>query len=130
MFINIRSNDNTITALGVPVVYYRLKQKDIDGKFTYSRIVALSIDNNNRSIVLLYPNPATSEANLTITISKPEKIQGRITDAAGRIIKQQQWNVVGGSTSFTIDVSALTKGIYYLELKGETMNERKQFVKQ
>ena len=121
--------DNNITTLGVPVVYYRLKQVDIDGRFTYSRIVALSID-NSRSIVLLYPNPVFNEANITITISKAEKIQTRIFDNEGRVVKKQQWNIAAGSTSLSVDVSSLAKGMYYLELKGETINERKKFIKQ
>ena len=121
--------DNNITSLGVPVVYYRLKQKDIDGQFTYSRIVALSIDNSG-SIVLLYPNPVFNQANVTITINKAEKIQSRIVDNTGRVVKQQQWNLIAGSSSLSVDVSLLAKGMYYLELKGETINERRQFVKQ
>jgi len=53
----------------------------------------------------------------------------RIIDNAGRIIKQQQTILIEGSNALSLDVSGLTKGIYVLELKGETVNERKQFVK-
>jgi hypothetical protein len=120
--------DNNITSLGVPVVYYRLKQKDIDGHFTYSRIVALSIG-DSKSSVLFYPNPVINEANLTITINKPQQVQARIIDNAGRVVKQQQWNLSAGSVSLSVDVKGLAKGVYYLELKGKTINERKQFVK-
>ena len=48
----------------------------------------------------------------------------------GRVVKQQQLNLTAGSTSLSIDVSILAKGMYYMELRGETMNERKGFVKQ
>jgi N-acetylneuraminic acid mutarotase len=120
--------DNDIVSLGVPVVYYRLKQKDKDGRFTWSRIVALSID-NSKNLILIYPNPVINEANLTITVNKKEKVQVRIIDNTGRIIKQQQMNLTEGSNALSLDVSGLTKGIYFLELKGETVNERKQFVK-
>jgi N-acetylneuraminic acid mutarotase len=125
---NYNYTDNNISALTIPVVYYRLKQKDIDGGFTYSRIVALPVD-NSKNLVLFYPNPAINEASLTITIAKQDKVQLRITDNTGRIIKQQQLNPPAGSTSLPVDVSGLTKGIYFLELKGQTVNERKQFVK-
>ena len=121
--------DNNISSLGVPVVYYRLKQKDIDGHFTYSRIVVLSI-HNNRNIVLFYPNPVVNEANLTITVSRPEQVQTRIIDNAGRVVKHQQWNLQTGSTSLLVDVSGLAKGMYRLELKSETICESKQFIKQ
>lgn len=126
---NYSYTDNNIAALVVPVDYYRLKQIDIDGKFTYSKIIALSID-NSRNVVLLYPNPAFNELNLSVSITKADKVQGRVIDNAGRVVKQQQWNLSAGSTAITIDVNALAKGMYYLELKGENINERKQFVKQ
>ena len=110
------------------MIYYRLKQTDVDGRFTYSRIVALSLANKN--IVLFYPNPVQNEANLTITIDKAEQVQGRIIDNAGRVVKQQQWKLAAGSTSLSVDVNGLAKGMYYLELTGETINERKRFIKQ
>ena len=118
-----------MTALAVPVVYYRLRQKDTNGRFTYSRIVALSID-NSKNIVLFYPNPVINEANLAITVSKKEKVQVTIIDNAGRIIMQQQMNLTNGSNTLSLDVSLLTKGIYFLELKGETINDQRKFVKQ
>jgi Repeat of unknown function (DUF5650)/Secretion system C-terminal sorting domain len=121
--------DPSVTALGVPIVYYRLQKKDLDGKITYSKIIVLLVD-DKKNMVLLYPNPVINELNLSVSINKPERVRGRIIDNTGRIIKQQQWNLTSGSTSLTIDVSSLANGIYYLKLKGETINERKQFVKQ
>lgn len=120
--------DNNISSLAVPVVYYRLKQKDIDGAFTYSSIVVISI-NDNKNIVLFYPNPVTTEANVTITIKKAEQVQGKIINNAGRVVKQMRWNLNAGSTALQVDVKGLASGIYWLELKGETINERKQFMK-
>jgi hypothetical protein len=35
-----------------------------------------------------------------------------------------------GTTSLTVDIKGLASGMYYLELKGETINERTQFIKQ
>jgi hypothetical protein len=49
---NYNYTDN-IAALAVPIVYYRLKQKDIDGRFTYSGIVVLSIDNSKQYCFVL-----------------------------------------------------------------------------
>ena len=101
---------------------------DIDGKFVYSKIIALSLENKN--IVLLYPNPAINEVNLAVTVLKSNKAQLRIIDNMGRVVKQQQLNLTAGSTSLSIDISTLAKGMYYMELKGETINERRQLIKQ
>ncbi|MEP7163391.1 MAG: choice-of-anchor tandem repeat GloVer-containing protein [Ferruginibacter sp.] len=120
--------DKNVVALKVPVIFYRLKQIDIDNRFAYSKIVVLNIKSSNTAV--LYPNPVTDNANLLINIYKPEQVQERIIDNAGRIVQQQQMNLPAGSISVSIDVSNLAGGIYYLELKGETMNEHKQFIKQ
>ncbi len=119
--------DFNISSLGVSVVYYRLKQLDIDGKFVYSKIIVLSPENKN--IVLLYPNPVINEMNLALTVLKSGPIQLSIIDNLGRRIKQQQLKLTAGANAVFVDVSNLPKGIYYLELKGININERKQFVK-
>ncbi len=123
-----RYTDNDILTLGPSFVYYRLKQLDVDGKFAYSKIVALSIE--NRNIVKLYPNPATKEVNLLVTVTKKEQAQLKIIDNYGRVVKQQDTNLSIGSTTLSMDISGLSKGMYYVEIKGETVNERKSFVKQ
>ena len=119
---------DNVSALNVPFVYYRLKQKDIDNHYSYSQIVALRIDNSN--VVLLYPNPVSDKATVTVIIKKNEKVEAEILDNVGRIIKQEQWFLTAGSSSLSVDVSTLTKGLYYLQLKGATFNERKRFLKQ
>ena len=121
--------DKKITSLGVPILYYRLKQKDNNGGFTYSRIISLVI-NEGKETVTIYPNPVTDEAAFIIRINQAEKIQGRITDNSGRIVKKQQWNIQAGSSSLPLDIAGLAKGIYTLELEGERTHEKKQFVKQ
>jgi hypothetical protein len=120
--------DPNIVSLNVAVVYYRLKQLDMDGRTTYSQIVALSPGNKN--IVLFYPNPVQDKASLMITINKPEQVQYRVIDNTGRIFAEQRRNIITGSNVLSIDVNCLAKGMYWLELKGETMNERKSFVKE
>lgn len=39
------------------VSYYRLKQTDFDGKYTYSNIVPIKIENDQKNGMLVYPNP-------------------------------------------------------------------------
>jgi uncharacterized delta-60 repeat protein len=119
--------DQDVASLDAAVLYYRLLQKDMDSRQTYSRIIALTVDRSN--IVLFYPNPVVNEANLAITIERADRVQARIIDNQGRVVKQQQWNLAAGSTSLSIDVESLSKGVYYLELKGESLIYKRQFVK-
>jgi uncharacterized repeat protein (TIGR03803 family) len=121
--------DKKITSLGVPLLYYRLKQKDNNGRFTYSRIITLLI-NGGKETVTIYPNPVTDEVAFIIRINQAEKIEARITDNSGRVVKRQEWKLQAGSSTLSLDVTGLAKGIYTLEIKGERTHERKQFLKQ
>jgi hypothetical protein len=50
--------------------YYRLKQVDFDGKYSYSSIVVLnctSIENQSPTSITIFPNPATD--NLSVNIN-------------------------------------------------------------
>ena len=120
--------DYKFASLNVPVVYYRLKKLDKDGRFTYTRSISLSIENKNT--ILFYPNPVPDKANLVITVNKSEQVHCRIIDNAGRVFKQLQWNLPAGVTSLQVDVSGLAKGMYYLDLKGQTISEKKKFIKE
>jgi len=107
--------DPGITSLGVSMVYYRLRQVDLDGKFVYSGIVALSIENRPLTI-RLYPNPVNNQINLTITSYQSQKLQWRFTDNIGRLIKAGYYSISPGLNVVTEDIGFVSSGVYYLQL--------------
>jgi ELWxxDGT repeat protein len=121
--------DRSITSLGVPVVYYRLKMKDIDSKFAYSRIIAINIS-NKESVVMLYPNPVMENATLMIAAAKKEIITYRIVDQHGRTVQQQKITVNEGSNMITVETNSLAAGIYTITLSGNNTSSHLKFVKQ
>ena len=125
---NYSFNDAAAFTLGKEIIYYRLKQSDNDGGFTYSKIIIISIDNNDGC--LLFPNPVAEKANLCIIISRPQRVDARVIDNTGKKVNEFRWNLPAGSASLSIDVSGLAKGIYFLDMKGATINEHKPFTKQ
>ncbi|MGK2864803.1 MAG: T9SS type A sorting domain-containing protein, partial [Chitinophagaceae bacterium] len=121
--------DPVINMMGAKIVYYRLKQKDIDGQFIYSKIVTLSLANEN-TFVRLYPNPVNNKLILSINSPQRDNIQLKIMDASGRTINHQTIQLATGSNSFTIDVSKISGGVYYLSIQGNGINNWMQFVKE
>ncbi len=121
--------DPGINMIGAKIIYYRLQQKDIDGQFVYSKIVPLSVANEN-TIVKLYPNPVNNELKLSINAAQRHNIQLKIIDASGRTINHQTRQLTTGSNSFTIDVTKIANGVYYLNIQGNGVNKWMQFVKQ
>jgi hypothetical protein len=120
--------DKQVDQLGVSVIYYRLKQVDIDGRSTYSRVLMLQVDKSaNR--VQCYPNPVTSETTLSITLDKAETVQARIIDNGGNVIQAQHWALSAGTTAIPVDLSQLAKGLYYIEIKSQSIKKQLALVK-
>ena len=107
--------DPDIVALAVPVVYYRLRQVDLDGNYKYSGIVPISVE-NKKLAVQLYPNPVSNQINVTITSYQSQKLQWRLIDNAGRLVKGGHYTLSQGVNVIAEDVSFVSSGLYYLQL--------------
>ncbi len=126
---NYSFTDRNITVHGSPVIYYRLKLNDIDGKFTYSNIVPLQINLKGR-MVLFYPNPVKGSATFKIFIAKEERIIYRVIDKSGTVLHTEGVNLAAGHNTINIDVKKLTAGSYILSVQGEQTKEKVLFNKQ
>jgi hypothetical protein len=74
----------------------------------------------------LYPNPARSVITLQSTIEGPVKIDYEIVDVLGKtVIQSQNYN-----NSFTVSISDLNTGIYFIRLKINNSLVVKKFVKE
>ena len=105
--------------------YYRLKQIDIDGRFTYSPVIRVSI-NGSELLFTLSPNPAKNFINI-IYPGKKEKVTISIYDAQGRIVKEQTQKA---ELIIKTAIQELTPGIYFIQLAdGDTIQQGK-FIKQ
>lgn len=126
---NYNFTDPSVATAGVRIIYYRLQQKHLDGHFTYSKIVTLYLDNENTP-VRLYPNPVGNELNLVINSTQQDNIKWQIIDVSGRIINNQITQITTGRNNFTIDVTTMAKGVYFLRIQNNEINKWLQFVKQ
>ena len=96
--------------------YYRLRQIDRDGSFSYSNVVLLK--GNKPSVLQLsavYPNPVRSMINVVISSPSVENIKLVITDLSGRQILQQSVKMIGGDNNIQIPVNSLSRGSYLVK---------------
>jgi hypothetical protein len=121
--------DQDLNLPGASIVYYRLKQKDTDGNITYSRVIALPV-HNKTDMVVSYRNPVYNEVNFSVAVNSPQQVQVRIIDNAGRVIRSQPTKLSAGSTSLSIDMSSLPKGLYYLHIRGNSISKQISIIKQ
>ena len=85
--------------------YYRILQRDLDGKFSFSKILSLRFE-DGREEVLVYPNPAVQ----TLTMYLPTTQHVRLVNQQGALIWQGQMQAGRNQ----LQVSQLAKGMYYL----------------
>ena len=109
--------------------YYRLKQTDFDGNFTYSNIKTVRFTNDSISMQI-YPIPAKAE-QITIFVSCFKT--GPATIAVFDLLGQQICNgeIELGSSPFKIqlsDICNLIPGTYYVTISNNDMMVRKKII--
>jgi hypothetical protein len=96
--------------------YYRIKQMDFDGKYSYSNIASVSY--NSREF-MIFPNPVGDEATVTATNENVMKVY----DVHGRLVLSKFLN----SGQNTVSMAELSTGTYILLLQN---GERYKFIKE
>ena len=104
--------------------YYRLKQTDFDGQFTYSDVIFVAsncIQKENIGIVTLFPNPAIgSEVNLRFNANDVEASQFFVTDLYGQVLFDRPINIEKGMNNISIDIETLPAGSYFIHVGKKT----------
>lgn len=97
--------------------YYRLKQVDKDGKFSYSQVVLLKGNKTNGiSISAVYPNPAKDNVSIVFNTEFAAKVNIAIVDIAGKVVQQKQTSLSSGQTNYTTNISTLKAGNYIVKI--------------
>ncbi|PSK90082.1 T9SS type A sorting domain-containing protein [Taibaiella chishuiensis] len=107
--------------------YYRLKQVDRDGGFTYSRTESVFFGPGAGAGISVYPNPFASRLHIDLNAQDDGKEQCNLLDIAGRVIATRELLLVKGANAFDLDFSGIAAGTYWLKI-GALFNT--QLVKQ
>lgn len=95
--------------------YYRLKQEDHDGKFSYSIIRVVNGDASTWVTMNVWPVPAKEYINVSVAgIQKSEQVF--LLDMNGKVIKKY---TVLDQQDQRIELTGLASGIYFVKLNGE-----------
>lgn len=108
------------------ISYYRLKQTDFNGNSTYSNLAPIAINSlgeNYDTILKSYPNPASTNINLSFLAANNENVEIQISDFTGRIIQQKNVFLNQGGNSIDLDVSDIPNGLYMVSVKSQTPSE-------
>ena len=104
------------------ISYYRLKQTDYDGKFTYSDIKSVKSDSkvNYESLLQITsvaPNPFWEKFNVNFTLKTKSAVKLQLINMSGNILNENEINGYDGMNQFQFyDNKNLAVGIYYIVL--------------
>lgn len=95
--------------------YYRLKVVDKDGQFEYSptRVVA----NISNYTICVHPNPVVSKLQVQIKNKQERQFNLYVFNVQGKEIISTKWEANEVVFYKSIDVSSLSKGIYFLKVE-------------
>lgn len=95
--------------------FYRLKLVDIDGKFSYSRIVSSRVicGSEQQARLNIYPNPAQSSVNINSN-KAISKIQ--VYTAQGQLVSQRVIGQTQPATCLLQLDNKMSKGLYFIQV--------------
>lgn len=121
--INYRFTDHNAGNQPAPILYYRLKMVDKDGEFTYSNIISISL-NGAITRASVTPNPFEGRTQVTIYSLVNGEVNCHIVDNTGRILINEKRTLTPGHNQFYLNMQKFAAGIYYLNLKGDGIDQQ------
>lgn len=93
--------------------YYRLRQVDNDGTYTYSYIIAVQTPNDGKPYTF-FPNPTATELTYQFISARPEAVKIEIINALGQVLFVQSYTVGAGQQQILLDMSAYPDAAYII----------------
>lgn len=109
--------------------YYRLKQVDNDGKFTYSDLVAVNFHGDD--VIAVYPNPTHGSFNVSIKANAGDEVLIVVRDLLGREFYSKVIILANDKEVIAIDPSGnIAAGIYLVvATSNDNIYEKKIVIK-
>jgi hypothetical protein len=108
------------------VNYYRIRQTDKDGKYSYSKTIKVNFGVNGLPLTVA-PNPASDQLTVFLPLFRGNATI-RIFNTLGQVVQQQQ--VANGAKQLQLNISTLKRGYYRLQLLESGNSQSIAFIKQ
>jgi hypothetical protein len=124
---------NLVDPNAAQINYYRLKQVDLNGNFTYSQIIRIRSNAKEKTGIMLYPNPVINNATVTINSENKQAAHIKLYNQFGMQLNHLQRQLIAGSNNIPIPgLHTLPAGTYIIVVEDEKFNKTgtTQFIKQ
>jgi hypothetical protein len=101
------------------MAFYRLKQVDYDGSYTYSKLVAARYADHTDDMSV-FPNPSDDGVvNLKLLSETDTNYELTVFDINGRVVDVRMIDAARGFNLVPVDLTALNSGYYLLRIASE-----------
>lgn len=121
------SFDYKVEAINAPFVYFRLKQTDLDGNFTYSPIKVLkNIDDKKLRFSVNSVNSEFDKLNFDITSAYKTVVNVQAFDLKGNILSTSNIEVSEGLNNYEMKMISSYSGICVLKFSNQDFSVNKK----
>ena len=101
--------------------YYRLRQNDFDGSFSFSDVIEIEISSlKDYTLEQNYPNPFNPSTNISFTLPKSSYTKLTIYNQTGEVVTQLvNQQLEAGSYIYNWNAEGKSSGIYFYELQAD-----------
>ena len=78
--------------------------------------------------VSVYPNPASNYVNVEVLSDEAQQFTATVVDMMGKTVYTDQFGHNGGDQIYTIPVTSLSKGVYFLHLNSANGSHVQKFI--
>ncbi len=109
--------------------YYRLKMVDIDGSFSYSKIIFLQKEAKSLAISQFYPNPSSEFAFIDFNSKRKDSYQITALDLTGRTLQFDLISLNEGEETIKYAINNLPKGLSIIQIQSEKETVYRKLIK-
>lgn len=110
--------------------YFRLKQLDVDGSFTYSKTIAIHISATAGIKLKVAPNPITHSSQLCVIAPETAVLKIIVSDIDGIAVYKQLHDISKGENCISLSLDdTLSAGIYILSAESKYGVNRLKLIK-
>lgn len=110
-------------------LFYRLKQIDYDGAYTYSNTVEVKSLPNKFSLSQNYPNPFNPTTTISFSLPEKSDVHLLLVDVLGNVVNEiAAGSYEAGYHKVKLDASKLVSGVYFYRLEADNFVDVKKLM--
>ena len=112
------------TGATASILYYRIRQVDFSGMYSFSTVMKLAPDASREEVLNCWPNPSTGVLNISFYSDQKGNLPVKFLDISGRELYQEIFSINIGPNLLLLDVNKFLPGTYFIRIPAIKMAAR------